>query len=134
MWYEVISSLKINLQKSETFAVGEIADVQIYASMFGCKMGSLSTNYLGLPLGKNYKSKKVEEKFRKRLSVWKRRYLSKGGRLTLIKIFFLIIKHNNPNKNYSFQYTHLYNVSIPITDTSGRKARKNSWKILMGRS
>ena len=27
----------------------------------------------------------MEERFRKRLSMWKRQYLSKGGRLSLIK-------------------------------------------------
>ena len=59
------------------------------ASMLGCKVRKLPTSYLGLPLGAPYKSTRVwdvvEERFRKRLSLWKRQYLSKGGRLTLLK-------------------------------------------------
>ena len=47
------------------------------------------TTFLGLPLGAPYKSSRVcegvEERFQKRLVRWKRQYLSKGGRRTLIK-------------------------------------------------
>lgn len=54
----------------------------------GCKRGMLPTSYLGLPLGVKYKSKMVwdgvEEKFR-RLAMWKRSQISKGGRLYLLK-------------------------------------------------
>ena len=52
-------------------------------------MGGLPSCYLGLPLGPPFKSKVVwdgvEERFRKRLAMWKRQYISKGGRLTLIR-------------------------------------------------
>ncbi|WJZ87673.1 hypothetical protein VitviT2T_007039 [Vitis vinifera] len=63
--------------------------METLASVLGCKIGSLPTSYLGLPLGASYKSPRVwdavEERFRKRLSLWKRQYLSKGGHLTLLK-------------------------------------------------
>ena len=53
------------------------------------QVGSLPTTYLGLPLGARHKSTMVwdavEEKFRKRLALWKRQYISKGGRLALIQ-------------------------------------------------
>ncbi|RVW93472.1 Molybdenum cofactor sulfurase [Vitis vinifera] len=59
------------------------------ASMLGCRVGKLPISYLGLPLGASFKSSwvwdAVEERFKKRLTMWKRQYLSKGGRLTLIK-------------------------------------------------
>lgn len=49
----------------------------------------LSDVYLGLPLGAKYQSigvwDSLLEKFRSRLALWKRRYLSKGGHLVLIK-------------------------------------------------
>ena len=52
-------------------------------------MGSLSFTYLGLPLGAPFKSVTVwdgvKERFRRRLAMWKRQYLSKGGRATLIR-------------------------------------------------
>ena len=55
----------------------------------GCRVGKLPTSYLGLPLSASFKSLRVwdvvEERVRKRLSMWKRLYISKGGRLTLIK-------------------------------------------------
>ena len=45
--------------------------------------------YLGLPPGAPFRSSRVwdgvEERFRKRLTLWKSQYLSKGGRLTLVK-------------------------------------------------
>ena len=52
-------------------------------------MGKLPSSYLGLPLGASYKSVAVwdvvEEHFQRRLLLWKRHYLSKGGRLTLLR-------------------------------------------------
>ena len=51
-------------------------------------MDSIPTNYLGLPLGAPFKSMGVwdvlEERFQKGLVMWKRQYLSKGARPTLI--------------------------------------------------
>ncbi|RVW69295.1 hypothetical protein CK203_061342 [Vitis vinifera] len=55
----------------------------------GCKVGSLPSTYLGLPLGASHKSvkvwDKVEERMRKKLALWKRQFISKGGRITLIR-------------------------------------------------
>ena len=55
----------------------------------GCRVGSLPTVYLGLPLGAHHKALPmwdgVEERMRRRLALWKRQYMSKGGRITLIK-------------------------------------------------
>ena len=52
-------------------------------------MGKLPSSYLGLPLGASYKSVAVwdvvEERFQRRLLLWKRHYLSKGGGLTLLR-------------------------------------------------
>ena len=76
MWFEVISGLRINLDKSEILPVGKVENLEALALEFGCKVGRLPTSYLGLPLGAQHKSVAVwdgvEERFRKRLAMWKR--------------------------------------------------------------
>ena len=89
MCFELVSGLKINLQKSEVISVGETVDVNRATSLFGCKVGKLSTSYLGLPLGAPNRHcgvwDSIEERFKRKLTVWKKHYLSKGGRLVLLK-------------------------------------------------
>ena len=89
MWFEACSGLKVNLEKSELIPVGRVNDIVDLALELGCKVGGLPSSYLGLPLGAPFKSEvvwdSVEERFRKRLAMWKRQYISKGGRLTLIR-------------------------------------------------
>ncbi|RVX02750.1 LINE-1 retrotransposable element ORF2 protein [Vitis vinifera] len=88
-WFEAASGLSINLEKSELIPVGEVEEMEEMAAELGCKVGSMPSVYLGLPLGARNKSAAVwdgvEEKMRKRLAHWKRKYISKGGRLILIK-------------------------------------------------
>ena len=54
----------------------------------GCKVGQLPSVYLGLPFGAPNKASfvwdGVEERMRWKLALWKRQYISKGGRITLI--------------------------------------------------
>ena len=89
MWFEAFSGLKINLNKSEIIPLGRVDNVESLAVELGCRVGSLPTLYLGLPLGAPHRAlgvwDSIEERFRKRLSSWKRQYISKGGRLTLIR-------------------------------------------------
>jgi hypothetical protein len=87
--FEAISGLKVNLQKSELVAMGEVPFIEGLAKILGCNISSLLLRYLGLPLGAPFKSlaiwDEVIEKMEKRLASWQKIYLSKGGRLTLIK-------------------------------------------------
>ena len=89
MWFEACSGLRINLEKSELILVGRVHDIEDLALELGCRVGGLPSCYLGLPLGPPFKSSAVwdgiKERFRKRLAMWKRQYISKGGRLTLIR-------------------------------------------------
>ena len=89
MWFEVMSCLKTNLNKSEIIPIRPMANVEEFASKLGCKVGSLTMSYLGLPLGAKHKAlgvwDSVEERFRKRLASWKIQYISKGERVTLIR-------------------------------------------------
>ncbi|RVW24673.1 hypothetical protein CK203_082175 [Vitis vinifera] len=88
-WFEAASGLRINLDKSEIFPVGEVEEVEELVVELRCRVGSLPSSYLGLPLGAHHNSLSVwdgvEERVRRRLALWKRQYISKGGRITLIK-------------------------------------------------
>ena len=89
MWFEVLSGLKINLNKSEIIPIGSADNAEELASELGCKVRPFPTSYLGLPLGATHKALGVwdliEERYRKRLANWKMQYISKGGRATLIR-------------------------------------------------
>ena len=89
MWFEAISGLRINLDKSEILPIGRVENLEVLALEVGCNVGRLPTSYLGIPLGANHKSVAVwdgvEERFRKRLAMWKRQFISRGGRITLIR-------------------------------------------------
>lgn len=64
-------------------------NVKDLAKIIGCQSGKLPMKYLGLPLGANPNRIKtwqpVIENVSKKLKIWKQRYISVGGRLTLIK-------------------------------------------------
>ena len=106
MWFEAFSGLRINLSKSTILLVGRVEDSGILARELGCKVDSLPSSYLGLPLGAEHNSTQiwdtVEERFRKRLAPWKRQFMSKGGRITLIQSMsssmpiYLLFAFSNP--------------------------------------
>ena len=89
VWFQAVSSLKVNLGKSELVPVGSVPNVEELAGVLGCKVAGLPMIYLGLPLGASYKNPSIWndiiEKMEQRLAGWKRMYLSKGARVTLIK-------------------------------------------------
>ena len=80
MWFEAMSGLKINLNKSKIIPIGPVTKAVELASELGCKIGSFPTSYLGLPLGAKHKNlgvwDSIEERFRKRLASWKVQYIS----------------------------------------------------------
>jgi hypothetical protein len=87
--FEAVSGLKINLAKSVLVPVGAVDNLDELASVLGCGVSSLPIKYLGLPLGAPFKAKYIWDdvigKIERRLASWQRMYLSKGGRITLIK-------------------------------------------------
>ena len=101
MWFEAYSMLKINLEKSELIPIRDVPNLEKLSEVLGCKVGALPTTYLGLPFGASYKSiriwERVEEQFQKGFALWKRQYLSKGRRQTLIKstLSSLLIYHRS---------------------------------------
>ena len=77
------------MQKSEMVPTGEVDDVHALAEILGCKVETLPMSYLNMPLGALHSSpsiwSSILEKIEWKLAEWKKLYLSKGGRLTLLK-------------------------------------------------
>ncbi|GJU17615.1 RNA-directed DNA polymerase, eukaryota [Tanacetum coccineum] len=84
------SGLKINFHKSQLLGIGVPPEtINQGASLIGCGVLHTPFNYLGVPVG-NLMSRhsawtSVIQKLRARLSNWKVKTLSIGGRLTLLK-------------------------------------------------
>ena len=56
IWFEAVSRLRINLEKSELIPVVRVENIDDLAMDFGYRVGSLLSTYLGLPLGASFKS------------------------------------------------------------------------------
>ncbi|XP_059671156.1 uncharacterized protein LOC132316700 [Cornus florida] len=88
-WFQVVSGLKVNVSKSVLVPVGDVPQIEVFAQILGCRTGSFPISYLGLPLGAPSRCvgswDPIVDRFERRLAGWKKQYLSKGGRVTLIK-------------------------------------------------
>nr|GFC69089.1 RNA-directed DNA polymerase, eukaryota [Tanacetum cinerariifolium] len=86
----LLSGLSINLKKSQLLGVG-IPDSQVLkaATLIGCSVLHTPFKYLGIMVGENMSSIRAWDetvnKLKLRLSSWKLKTLSNGGRLTLLK-------------------------------------------------
>ena len=89
IFFEAITGLKVYVGKSEILPLGEVSNLDALAHILCCKVGSLPMSYLVMPLGAHYKDSSIWnpiiERMEKKLSGWKHLYLSKGGRLSLLK-------------------------------------------------
>ncbi|KAI3752502.1 hypothetical protein L2E82_24535 [Cichorium intybus] len=88
--FYLASGLKVNLAKSRVFGIGvEEIEITRLAGILHCEPASFPFVYLGLPIGANMKLAKnwkpIVDKFNSKLSSWKAKNLSFGGRLTLLK-------------------------------------------------
>jgi hypothetical protein len=101
--FENLSRLKINFHKSELFCYGEAKQVEDhYTNLFGCGLGQYPFRYLGIPMHhkkiSNADWKVIEDKFEKKLSCWKGKLLSYGGRSVLINVSFYEVPKEVLNK------------------------------------
>lgn len=75
--------------------VDDINNSKEFASLLGCSVTPLHITYLGILLGSKANSKfiwnPIIERTRKKISSWKGRYLSKEGKLILLKRVLLIL-------------------------------------------
>ncbi|GJV17166.1 putative RNA-directed DNA polymerase, eukaryota, reverse transcriptase zinc-binding domain protein [Tanacetum coccineum] len=88
--FYLASGLRININKSNVYGIGvSNEEVEDMAWLTGCMSGSLPFTYLGLPIGSNMSRlnhwQGFIDKFKSRLSEWKVKLLSIGGRSTLVK-------------------------------------------------
>ena len=87
--FQAFTGLKVNVGKSEIVPVRDVNNLDALANILHCRVGSLLMKYLGIPLGTSFKTASIWnpilEKMKKKLFGWKRLYLSKGGRLMLLK-------------------------------------------------
>ncbi|GJT88766.1 hypothetical protein Tco_1070483 [Tanacetum coccineum] len=88
--FHLASGLKVNFNKSKLLGVG-VTNTELIslASTIGCQPSQFPCTYLGLPIGASISRcancSHLIERFHKRLSKWKSKILSIGGRLTLTK-------------------------------------------------
>ena len=87
--FQAMTDLKVNVAKSEMVPIGEVNNVHALAEILGCRVGAPPMTYLGMPLGASHKAPSIWnpilEKIERKLASWKKLYLLKGGRLTLLK-------------------------------------------------
>lgn len=89
--FHIVSGLKVNFSKSKVYGPCVLdRDVERGANILGCEVGVLPFKYLGGPVGANMNLKKhwkpIIDRFNSKLSSWKARSMSFGGRVTLIKV------------------------------------------------
>jgi hypothetical protein len=87
--FEQVSGLKINYHKSKIFRFGQPTEVMDqYQLLFGYRNGEYPFKCLGIPMHyqmlRNSDWKIIEAKSKKKLSGWKGKIMSVGGRLVLI--------------------------------------------------
>ncbi|RVX08033.1 hypothetical protein CK203_014652 [Vitis vinifera] len=73
MWFEAISRLKVNLDKSELIPMGRVENMDDLTCELDCKVGSLPSTYLGMSLGAPFNSVTawdgIKGRFHKRMAM-----------------------------------------------------------------
>ena len=123
-FFSTISGLKIN--KAKCSLVGINSDerkIERLAQSWGCEVDSWPLKYLGLPLGGNPRAlnfwNPVIEKVEKRLQSWKKAYLSRGGRLTLIRAVL---------ESIPIYYLSLFRIPIGVAKSLEQCMRNFLWE------
>lgn len=88
--FQMASGLQINFHKSNVVMLNiTLFNSVDVTNILGCNETSLPLDYLGFKLGANPRAIKswdhIVQKFKKKLALWQAKFLSLGGRITLIK-------------------------------------------------
>ncbi|KAM0036124.1 putative RNA-directed DNA polymerase [Helianthus debilis subsp. tardiflorus] len=121
--FHICSGLRININKSNLYGIGTSkSEMENTALVLGCKRGDFPFDYLGIRVGANMNRcchwKKVVDVFEARLSSWKAKLLSIGGRVILIKAVL---------ESIPIYYFSLYKAPVKIIDTLERLMNKFLW-------
>ncbi|CAL5191793.1 unnamed protein product [Lathyrus oleraceus] len=87
--FELVSGLCINLKKSKLYGV-HVEDfiLESASSFLACKLEKIPFSFLGIPIGGNHRRRifwsMMMAKLKKRLSGWRGKHLSLGGKVTLL--------------------------------------------------
>jgi len=54
-----VTSLKVNVHKSEMVPIEEVSNVHILVKILGYRVGTLPMSYLSMPLGASHKSPSI---------------------------------------------------------------------------
>jgi len=123
--FQAFTSFKVNVGKSEIVPLGEVGNIGVLANILHCRVGNLPMKYLGMSLGTPYKTASIWnpilEKMEKKLSGWKRLYLSKGGRLTLLK---------STLSSIPTYYLSLFTIHVTVADRLELIQRNYLWGSL----
>lgn len=88
-WFGMASGLKLNEGKTKLCRINQCREFSKCLQIWSRKEEILPCTYLGAPLGMRYKNRLgwrvVVERMKSKLALWKRRYLTKGGCLVLIR-------------------------------------------------
>ncbi|XP_057419061.1 uncharacterized protein LOC130713301 [Lotus japonicus] len=139
--FELASGLKVNFHKSKLASVAVEAGVlSRFATVLNYKLMSIPFIYLGIPMGGKPRGAQlwdsVINKFRSKLSKWKQRMVSFGGRVCLIQsvlsalsLFFL-----------SFFKLLVHDMEDPVCDFASiwatpapSSARAFVWRLMLDR-
>ena len=107
--FESLLGLKVNFSKSQLVGVNVAGSwLSEAARLLQCRVGSLQFVYLGLPIGGNARRlsfwKPIIGRIKSRLSGWKSKHLSLGGRLVLLNLCLFML----------FLFSRLRHVSFPL--------------------
>ena len=103
LYFETLSVLRINLDKSAILPVDKVENLNQLACELGCRVGSLPSSYLGFPLGSKLNSSRVWEGIKEEIQ-------KKACRLE--ETVYLERRKTYANQNCVVQYAYIPTITF----------------------